>query len=154
NITGDSMAVAERIVLVDVAGAGGSGDGHFTLDDGSSGYRQIGATGAVEGGLYFYTLNYDAAAKQHALRPSAFSGKALELARIGRAASEPWRTATGMWRDRQVELRDSVVGESGGLAVWIKAAGNVVTQSGQDVLDLGAARFAYNMGSHQETIAI
>src|SRR5690606_5751645 len=120
-------------------------------DEGSSGYRLIGSEGAVESGLYFYGLDYDAAAKQHVLAPAAFSGKALEVARIGRAAAEPWRTATGLWQERQLDLRDSL---ANGPGAWIKVAGNVVTQKGQGLLDLGSEQAAYNMGSRQNTTAI
>jgi hypothetical protein len=152
----DTLATAERVVLVDVAGAGTSAAGDFTLNEDSSGYRQIGTRGAVESGLFFYTLDYDATAKQHVLQSSAFGGKALELARISRAASEPWRTVTGLWHDRQVDLRDAVAADSDsvGPAVWLKLAGNVVSQKGMDDLEVGTESFAYNLGSSQNTTAL
>ncbi len=151
NVVDTSRGAAERVVLVDVAGAGTSGAGHFILDEGSSGYRLVGSEGAVESGLYFYGLDYDAAAKQHVLAPAAFSGKALEVARISRAVSEPWRTATGLWRERQLDLRDSL---ANGPGAWVKMAGNVVSQKGLGLLDLGSDQAAYNMASRQNTTAI
>jgi len=154
NLVGSSLATAERVVLVDVAGAGTSGAGHFTLSEDSSGYRSMGAAGAVESGLYFYGLGYDTAAKQHFLEPMAFGGKALDLARISRAASEPWRTATGMWHDRQVDLRDDVARDAVGPGAWLKLAGNVVNQDGLARLDLGTEEVTYNTSFRQSTTAI
>lgn len=66
------------------------------------------------------------------------------MARFGRAASEPWRTATGMWHNHQAELRDMTadVGEGEGVApaAWLKLGGNFVDLrrlQGREVAGLG-----------------
>jgi hypothetical protein len=153
-VSGSQGGVAERVVLVDVAGAGTSGAGHFILSEDSAGYRSIGGTGAVEGGLFFYTLDYDATAQQHVLAQSAFGGKALELSRISRAASEPWRTVTSLWHDRQMDLRDAVTKNQTGPAAWIKLANNDISHKGLDDLHVGTDQLAYNLGARQNTTAL
>ncbi|HYG26697.1 MAG TPA: hypothetical protein VD906_07310, partial [Caulobacteraceae bacterium] len=78
---------AERLVLVDVTGAGAatSSATAFTLDPESDGYRTLNGGAALEGGLFLYTLDFDDG--QYALTATEFGGRALEVARFGRAAT-------------------------------------------------------------------
>ena len=156
NSIGGQMAMADRIVLVDVGGAGTSAASHFTLSEFSSGYRLIGAARTIDSGLFFYTLQYDATAKQHVLAASAINGNALPLTRIGRAASEPWRTATGMWHERQADLRSTLANRSEGSApgVWLKVAGNFINEVSYDTVDVGAGQAEYNLSYAQRTTAV
>jgi len=147
---------AQRLVLIDVGGSGTSAAEHFTLSDASPSYRALGDTGVVESGLFLYSLEYDETAKQHALVATALGGGSLEIARISRAASEPWRTATGMWHDRQADLRTTVAGRSPGNApgVWLKFAGNYVNDSRYDVVEVGTlGQVEYNTSYDQRTTA-
>ena len=144
----------ERIVLVDAGGAG-TDAGTFTLDANSTGYRDADG-GLVDGGLFLYALQHDDAAKQHILTAVSADGEAFELALIGRQASEPWRTATGMWHDRQADLRNTIAGRAEGYApgAWLKIAGNFVGETRIDGLDIGGDTLEFNTTYDQRTTAI
>lgn len=155
-VTVAGVGPAERVVLIDVAGAGTSAAEHFTLSEASNTYHAVGEGGVVEGGLFLYELQYDETAKQHALVATAVGGRGLEVARIGRAASEPWRTATGMWHDRQADLRNSIVGRAEGYApgAWLKIAGGFIDENRIDTLAVGADTLEFSTTYDQRTTAL
>ncbi|MGE5501130.1 MAG: autotransporter outer membrane beta-barrel domain-containing protein, partial [Ignavibacteriales bacterium] len=155
NAASSGFATAEHIVLVDVSGTGTSAAEHFVLDPLSSDYRQLADEGALEEGLYFYGLEYDEAAQQHFLAPIAFGSGAREIAQIARAASEPWRTATGGWQERQRDMRGAWDDErSVGPGVWLKVARNITDDERRQSLTVGGADFSYDLSSHQKTDAV
>jgi len=141
-VTTVAPGTAERIVLVDVGGAGTSAAGHFTLDG-----------GVVDGGLFLYSLQYDATSKQHALVADDLSGGGLALALVGRATSEPWRTATGMWHDRQADMRNALAVHAQGYApgAWLKVAGGFVDEERRDASPGGAE---FDTSYAQQTTAV
>ena len=149
-----SNGAAERIVLVDVNG-GSSAAAHFTLSPNSPNFAEVNGAGTVDGGIFRYALSYDATERQHALVAAAPGGAALELALMGRAASEPLRTAAGMWRQRQADLRGELTGSPGAYrpGVWLKAAGNFVDDQRRDALSFGGSEMFYNTSYAQETRA-
>lgn len=151
NVVGGGFA--ERLVLVDVAGAGTSTADAFTLDPLSDGYREVNGAGAIDSGFFLYTLQFDETAEQYALVASEFGARGLAVGGFSRAATEPWRTATGTWHDRQVDLRDALAdGEAtGGPAVWVRLAGNFIDESGFRTSDAGVE---YDISADQRTTAL
>ena len=144
---------AHRIVLIDASGAG-TDAGVFTLDPESTNYREVDG-GLLDGGLFLYALEHDTAAKQYALEAVSLDGEAFELALISRQAGEPWRTATGMWHDRQADLRTSLGDDQGPApGAWLKIAGGFIDENRIDALTIGADTLEFNTSYTQETTAV
>ncbi|MGE5567263.1 MAG: autotransporter domain-containing protein, partial [Parcubacteria group bacterium] len=155
NAVGGGMPTANRIVLVDVSGSGTSAAEHFALDPLSSGYRELPVGGALDQGMYFYGLKYDATAQQHYLAPIAFGSGVTEIPQIARAASEPWRTATGAWRERQRDMRAAWDDQrAAGPSFWLKGARNIIDDERRQTVTVGDLAFDDHIASHQNTDAI
>lgn len=145
---------AERIVLVDVDGAG-TDDIVFRLSEDSPGFRDLG-DGLVDGGLFLYELTHDDAAKQHVLTVAGVDEESVEINLFGRSALPVWDTATGSWFDRQADLRKSLRGLDGdsSIGTWIRVAGAFANEREVSFLELGGDRVDVVTNNTQDTVAI
>lgn len=145
-------AMNSGIVLVDATG-GSIAAGSLSLDPTSAGYTLRGGNGAIDTGLFFYSL-VPQGTTQVAL-VSAPDVEAFEFVGIGQAANTAWYTATGVWFDRQADLRDGLeaTGDSGA-GVWMKIVGG---QSERDLTQTytgPGGTFAFDTGYEQNTVAL
>ena len=142
---------AERIVLVDVAGAG-SDDGAFHVSDQSPGYRPFG-TGMLDTGLFLYELVHDDETQQHVLMVAAVDGEGVELNLAGRAAFTAWDTATGAWFGRQADLRNALAGGAGSPGGWVRLAGSFANQDMISSLEVAGTAVDVLTSHTQDTTA-
>lgn len=150
--TGFGAMNTAGIVLVDATG-GTIAAGSLTLDPTSTGYTQRGGAGAIDTGLFFYRLVPQGSA-QIAL-VSAPDSEAFEFVGIGQAANNAWQTATGVWFDRQADLRDGLEGKGeSGAGVWMKIVGGQAERELEQTYVGAGGTFAYDTGYEQNTVAL
>lgn len=150
--TGFGAMNTAGIVLVDATG-GTIAAGSLTLDPTSTGYTQRGGAGAIDTGLFFYRLVPQGSA-QIAL-VSAPDSEAFEFVGIGQAANNAWQTATGVWFDRQADLRDGLEGKGqSGPGVWMKIVGGQAERELEQTYVGAGGTFAYDTGYEQNTVAL
>ena len=142
------------IVLVDVTGAGATAASNFALDPTSAGWRADAnsADGVIDKGLFFYDLVLDG--KQHKLvgLPDA---DVFEFSTIGTAAQSAWYTTTGVWLDRQADLRQQLEGIDGsGAGVWMKIAGSAATRDRTSSYDVLGTTYSFDTSYDQNTVAL
>lgn len=150
--TGFGAMNTAGIVLVDATG-GTIAAGALTLDPTSTGYTQRGGAGAIDTGLFFYRLVPQGSA-QIAL-VSAPDSEAFEFVGVGQAANNAWQTATGVWFDRQADLRDGLEGKGqSGPGVWMKIVGGQAERELEQTWVGAGGTFAYDTGYDQNTVAL
>ncbi|RYF93456.1 MAG: hypothetical protein EON95_08875 [Caulobacteraceae bacterium] len=142
------------IVLVDVSGAGTTAATHFALDPTSPGWRADAnsADGVIDKGLFFYDLVLDG--KQHKLvgLPDA---DVFEFSTVGTAAQSAWYTTTGVWLDRQADLRQQIDGIDGtGAGVWMKIAGSTGQRDRTSSYDFLGTTYGFDTSYDQNTVAL
>lgn len=143
------------IVLVDVSGAGTSAAGHFALDPNSEFWRADAnsADGVLDKGLFFYDLTYDAANKKHLL-VGLPDGEAFEFATIGTAAQGAWYNSTGVWFERQADLRNQLGDTDGGAGVWLRLAGANAQRDLTNSYTAFGTTYSFDTGYEQRTASI
>ena len=103
--------------------SGASSAGNFVLDPSSSGFDPH--TGAIDEGVFSYSLGYNASAHQ-VLLYAAPNVVAFQLPALGTAAQNLWYE-TSPWLNRQADLRDQL-GEDGqgkvSPGIWVKGVAN------------------------------
>ena len=142
------------IVLVDVSGAGATAASNFALDPTSAGWRADAnsADGVIDKGLFFYDLVVDG--KQHKLvgLPDA---DVFEFSTLGTAAQAAWYTTTGVWLDRQADLRQQIDGIEGtGAGVWMKITGSAAQRDRTSSYDVLGTTYSFDTSYDQNTMAL
>ncbi len=140
------------IVLVDATG-GSIAAGSFTLDPTSSGYTLRNGAGALDTGLFFYHLA-PIGTTQIAL-VSAPDSEVFEFVTVSQAATSAWYTATGVWFDRQADLRDGLeAGGQSGSGIWMKLVGSLAERDVTQTYTGPGGPFVFDTGYEQNTVAL
>lgn len=143
------------IVLVDVSGAGSTAATHFSLDPASDYWRAdlSSPDGVLDKGLFFYDLTLNGS-KQHVL-VGLPDGEAFEFTTVGTAAQAAWYTTTGLWFERQADMRDQLDSISGnGAGVWVKIAGAAADRDITNSYDLFGVTYSFDTSYDQQTVAL
>ncbi len=143
------------IVLVDVAGAGVTAATHFSLDPTSSFWRAdlSSPDGVLDKGLFFYdlTLNLN---KQHVL-VGLPDGEAFEFTTFGAALQNVWHTTTGVWFERQADLRTQLPAlDDSGAGIWVKVTGSAAERDRIQGYDLFGVTYEFDTSYEQNTVAL
>ncbi len=145
-------AMNAGIVLVDATG-GTIAANAFSLDPTSTGYTLRSGEGAIDTGLFFYRLAPQGSA-QIAL-VSAPDSEAFEFVGVGQIANNAWQTATGVWFDRQADLRDGLEGKGeGGAGIWMRIVGGQAERDLEQTYVGAGGSFVYDTGYEQNTVAL
>ena len=140
------------IVLVDATG-GSIAAGSLRLDPTSAGYTTRGGNDAIDTGLFFYALVPQGSAQMALV--SAPDSEAFEFVALEQAGSQVWYTTTGVWFDRQADLRDGLEGRGqSGSGIWMKMVGS---QSDRDVTQTytgAGGPYVFDTGYQQDTVAL
>ena len=140
------------IVLVDATG-GSIAAGSLRLDPASSGYTTRGGAGALDTGLFFYTLVPQGAAQMALV--SAPDSEAFEFVGLVQAGNQAWYTSTGVWFDRQADLRDGLEGNGqSGSGIWMKIVGAEAERDLIQTYSGPAGTFTFDTGYEQSTVAL
>lgn len=140
------------IVLVDATG-GSIAAGSLKLDPTSAGYATRGGNGAIDTGLFFYTLVPQGAAQMALV--SAPDSEAFEFVGLVQAGSQVWHTTNGVWFDRQADLRDGLEGKGqSGSGIWMKIVGAEAERHVTQTYVGPAGTFAFDTGYEQSTVAV
>ncbi len=110
-------------VLVDMAGGdpAETDPNAFVLSPDNAGYVADIGNGAIDKGLFFYTIAHDSDANQFRLYGLPGSG-AQQMPLYGQAANELWRTSISAWFDHQNEQRSVKDQKGAGGGAWVRAA--------------------------------
>ena len=140
------------IVLVDATG-GTIGAGSLVLDPTSAGYTVRGGAGAIDTGLFFYTLAPQGASQLALV--SAPDSEAFEFVSLEQAASQTWYTATGVWFDRQADMRAGFEanGQSGS-GIWMKIVGGKSERDVAQTYTGAGGPFTFDTSYEQNTVAL
>lgn len=145
-------AMNAGIVLVDATG-GTIAAGSLSLDPASTGYTLRGGAGAIDTGLFFYRLVPQGAAQVALV--SAPDSEAFEFVGVGQVANNAWQTATGVWFERQADLRDGLEGKGdSGAGVWMKIVGGQAERDLEQTYTGAGGTFVYDTGYDQNTVAL
>jgi|GEM_PF-1758392 len=143
------------IVLVDVSGAGSTAATNFSLDPNSDYWRADGnsADGVLDKGLFFYDLTLNGN-KQHVL-VGLPDREAFEFTTFGTAAQNIWYSTTGVWHERQADVRDQLPGIDGnGAGVWVKVAGGMADRDRINSYSLFGTTYSFDTSYSQDTAAL
>lgn len=143
------------IVLVDVSGAGTTAASHFSLDPNSDYWRADAnsSDGVLDKGLFFYDLALNLN-KQHVL-VGLPDGEAFEFTTFGTAVQNLWYTTTGVWHERQADVRDQAGSIDGsGAGVWVKVAGSATDRDLINSYDVFGKTYSFDTSYNQDTVAL
>jgi len=140
------------IVLVDATG-GSIAAGSLRLDPTSAGYTTRGGNDAIDNGLFFYSLVPQGSAQMALV--SAPDSEAFEFVAVEQAATQVWYTTTGVWFDRQADLRDGLEGEGqSGSGIWMKMVGSQSDRDASQTYTGAGGTFVFDTGYQQDTVAL
>lgn len=125
-------------VVVDVAGADPAeiDPEAFFIAPENEGYIAAGG-GVIDKGLFVYAMGYDEDSQSFRLY-GVESQSSIQLAQIGNAANDLWRSTVAPWAARQAAIREEGATPASGISTWLRGAAQSVDRKLENKVAAGA----------------